>query len=91
PSVNTDRYKDNYVSGTYTETYIDNQTLTAPEEGVGLTYFASKHVGLTVKYERLDIRAYREVESGGGDPYQYDTVLHENGIVGGLTLWIGGR
>lgn len=91
PSVNTDRYQDNYVSGTYFDHYLSNTTLTAPEEGVGLTYFASKHVGFTVKYERQDIRAYREVESEGDDPYQYDTVIHENGIVGGLTLWIGGR
>ncbi len=92
PSVNTDRYKDNYVSGTYTETYIDNQTLTAPEEGVGLTYFASKHIGFTVKYERLDLRASQNIEATGGTTtYQHDFIIHENGIVGGLTFWIGGR
>lgn len=92
PSVNTDRYNDNYVSGTYTEHYLANTTETAPEEGVGLTYFASNHVGLTVKYERLDIRAYRETEATGGTTnYQSETVIHENGIVGGLTFWVGGR
>ncbi len=87
PSVNTDRQNENYVSGTSTSKYLYNTTLTAPEEAVGLTYFASKHVGLTVKYERQDIRSYQDIYSSS----RYETVIHENGILGGLTFWFGDR
>lgn len=87
PSVNTDRQSETDVYGSTTSKYLYNATMTAPEEAVGLTYFASKHVGLTIKYERMDIRSYRDVYSSS----QYETIVHENGILGGLTFWFGDR
>ena len=91
PSVNTDRYSDLYTSGTYTSNYKYSTTMTAPEEAIGLTFFTSKHVGLTVKYERLDVRAYKEIYGNTGSMTTYETVTHENGVVGGLTFWFGDR
>ena len=91
PSVNTDRNGDLYTRGTYTSNYMYSTTMTAPEEGIDLTFFASKHIGFTVKYERLDVRAYKDTYNNSGSLTIYETVTHENGILGGLTFWLGDR